>query len=87
MLNIELLSRRPLEEGFGKMKEEFTEMEETEFQEMISGMLTDDDDWKYINIIPMYVFQSILENEEKCEDKVINLTCLWTHVCTVLFKK
>ena len=25
------------------MKEEFTEMEETEFQEMISGMLTDDD--------------------------------------------
>ena len=33
-----------IKEQLGEMKEGFTEMEETEFQEMMSGMLADDDD-------------------------------------------
>ena len=33
-----------MKEGLGETKKGFTEMEETEFQEMISGMLTDYDD-------------------------------------------
>ena len=70
------------------MKEEFTEMEETEFQEMISGMLTDDDDWKYINIIHVCVplWKTKRNVKTKLQSYVLQFYMLvHRHVCVYIF--